>query len=1345
MSGIIGRTRVVIHKPKSSQNVNRSSPPAQKPFQTGPVKSPAAILQQTGRKSPVFSYDAVMQLQRTLGNRAVTQLLRSGFIMPVQRRREHVDGPPPEMTLLERRFNPADRNETNTPATPSSEPEENKTAVSNSIENPVIPQTKPKAVTKTDTEDRSMTDKEKDSPVSDFGTAPKEEVTSAPAAPPPGTQKKAENKEKVAKPMGIAGTADTFFNSTASEIAGSMGRLGDNMTAAFVLDRKKIRENTPPMTSAVGTEGIPAPQRTPLPSPMPVPAATPYRPPVSRSNRNDVPRFRPVGAANPKQIHNDAVRNNAAVRTQHRNTERQLTETFGEERIQPINSSASKEIETSAPSRKIKTATSPEMAEYLAMDLPGNVRRNVDQTVNLKEKLAGPKHTIHQALQDRDQKHQKAVENTKKQAEKLQVSENEKQKQVIENARASISEEKNNTLNQSRDLLKQYEGRVSEEKKGTLELANREIGKTEEKITETMDRARREADKKQQEADNKVKREKEKAEDKKRSRPWYKKIGDFFAAVGRALVNTVKGIISAVKKVIKGILEAARKLAHTFIDACAAVVTGLIKKFGQVLKILTGTILAAFPALRNRLNAFIDKVVTKSTAAVNRIAKGLKEAVNRLVASLNKLVDVIAAAAEAIVSGGITMIGALLKGDFKEMLKIAFEAGCKIVGVSPESMWAILKNAGAVIWSIVKKPGKFFGNLIKAVMNGFGLFVSNIWEYLKKGLMDWLVGQAAVAGVEVPAKFTAAAVFNLLRALMGINLAFVRQRAIKLLGRGDPEKEARIEKVLGYIEMIFTSGPTAIWEMVGKFASGLKEKLFGKILNWAVVQVAKKALLKIASMFIPGMGFVQAILGIWSFIQWFIEKGRHIWTMVTSIFKSIREIAEGKVGKAAKFICKTLAAMIPLVFSFLAKLLRINVAKGIQRIIRVMKKPVIFVIDKSIRFVWRMGKGLMKLVRRGLGAVKRKFGRSKKLKDPKAEKLRQTRAVQEVLRAVNNLKGKRKRFLGKEREAVSRAQVTNLLAKKKKKHGFSSLRLLTPAGKQIITFHAGFSPGNKFTTAQRILNEGNGDQNIGIYVKNVVGNLKNIVTAGHDKITGWKTALTDGIKERTTLNGLQETADTFVFYSTADTWKRDLSRSKQKRNPPEREENVMAVVVSDADVTQKGKQNREMFISYNNTTTKDEMLESKLLDWLKKGGVRPKSNWKITLKDNSGTDCKGKGLHAEMNLIEKVGGSLKPGSYIFISKKACLACGASILIDGRFRITKAPFQKAWNSWQLPNFIKNNDAKLNQFLGPTTYQVYLEFKNNKQNAPKITKGKGGKGQAYIANAEEFLTAVTSNWE
>src|SRR5207253_7326210 len=78
-----------------------------------------------------------------------------------------------------------------------------------------------------------------------------------------------------------------------------------------------------------------------------------------------------------------------------------------------------------------------------------------------------------------------------------------------------------------------------------------------------------------------------------------------------------------------------------------------------------------------------------------------------------------------------------------------------------EMLASVAARAAGVVGQILRHPIDFLGNLIGAVKQGFQQFVSNIGKHLEEGLMGWLLGELADAGVTMPETFDLKGILHL--------------------------------------------------------------------------------------------------------------------------------------------------------------------------------------------------------------------------------------------------------------------------------------------------------------------------------------------------------------------------------------------------------------------------------------------------------------------------------------------------------------------------------------------------------------------------------------------------------
>jgi hypothetical protein len=283
-----------------------------------------------------------------------------------------------------------------------------------------------------------------------------------------------------------------------------------------------------------------------------------------------------------------------------------------------------------------------------------------------------------------------------------------------------------------------------------------------------------------------------------------------------------------------------------------------------------------------------------------------------------------------------------------EVIKIIMEFKGKLM--------AVLRKGWEVIKGILADPIGFLGNLIGALKQGFNQFKANIGKWLLKGIIGWLFGALAEAGVTPPADFSLPSILKLVMQILGITYERMREKAVKMLG---PTAVTLIEHLVKYIKTLVTGGPAALWEQVKGDLANLKEQVLGEIRNMIIMEVIKAAVMKIVSMFNPVGAFVQAVLAIYNTVMFVVEQASRIAALVSSVVDSVSAIASGAIGAAADKIEQSLGAAIPIVIGFLARLVGVGgLPKKATAVVKKVQGKIDGAIDKflgkAIAFVKKM-------------------------------------------------------------------------------------------------------------------------------------------------------------------------------------------------------------------------------------------------------------------------------------------------------------------------------------------------------------------------------------------------------
>jgi hypothetical protein len=282
-----------------------------------------------------------------------------------------------------------------------------------------------------------------------------------------------------------------------------------------------------------------------------------------------------------------------------------------------------------------------------------------------------------------------------------------------------------------------------------------------------------------------------------------------------------------------------------------------------------------------------------------------------------------------------------------DLLQIIFEVVAP--GVMP-----YLRKVGAAFKDILKNPIGFVRNLVKAAMLGFQNFAANFGAHLKAGLIDWLTG--SLPGVYIPKAFELGEIVKFVFSVLGISWQNIRAKLVKAVG--EPAVKA-METGFDIVITLVTKGPAAAWDKIKDQLANLKDMVIGGITDFVVDMVVKKAVPKIVAMFIPGAGFISAILSIYDTIMVFVDKLKKIIQVVTAFVDSIVAIAGGAIGAAASRVETTLAGLLSLAINFLAGFAGLGkVADKVMGVVNKVRAPIDKALDWLINWIVTTAKKL---------------------------------------------------------------------------------------------------------------------------------------------------------------------------------------------------------------------------------------------------------------------------------------------------------------------------------------------------------------------------------------------------
>jgi hypothetical protein len=359
-----------------------------------------------------------------------------------------------------------------------------------------------------------------------------------------------------------------------------------------------------------------------------------------------------------------------------------------------------------------------------------------------------------------------------------------------------------------------------------------------------------------------------------------------------------------------------------------------------------------------------------------------------------------------------------------KLLEILFEV---VMGGGGAQVLAILKQAQGTFKTIVKDPVGFVGNLVTAAKLGFTQFAGNILEHLRTGLLGWLFGALEGAGIQMPASFDLRGILSLAMQILGLTYAQIRPQLVEHLGEA---LVGHLETAFEVVRILLTEGLAGIWNRITEFLTvSLPEMVIGAVKNFVMERIVVAAVTRIASMLNPAGAVVQAILAIYNTVMFFIERMNQIMATAQAFVSSVSKIAAGNIGDAANAVEQTMASTLPVIISFLARLLGLGgISEKIREIVERIRAPIRTALGRVIGWIVAQARRL------GRGVAQAGTGNM-----TPQEKL--DRGIELATAAVNRFRGR----------AVGEAVLSPLLAGIATRYDFQFLRVIPRAGRWVVS------------------------------------------------------------------------------------------------------------------------------------------------------------------------------------------------------------------------------------------------------------------------------------------------------
>lgn len=331
--------------------------------------------------------------------------------------------------------------------------------------------------------------------------------------------------------------------------------------------------------------------------------------------------------------------------------------------------------------------------------------------------------------------------------------------------------------------------------------------------------------------------------------------------------------------------------------------------------------------------------------------------------------------------------------------KDAIVGAIKTINELKNLLLGILAKAASAIMKIIKDPIGFLRNLVTAVGAGLNLFITNIADHLKTGVVSWLLGTAVKAGLELPARFDLKGIIQIIGSLLGLTWDNIRARVTR---KGVPDEAmSAVETSVPVAQSLAREGPAGAAKEIQAETGDLKATILSKLTTYLIPTVIVAGITWILSLLNPASAFVRAVKGIIDIVTFIVTQGAQIADFVNAVLDAVIQIANGGQAGVPKLVEAALAASVPLLIGFLAALLGIGgLANKVKSVFQSVSRPVTRAIDKIVDFIAKRGKALWtKLMKRAAPEGRRDGGTSPK-RSSADEDARHREIVQSVIREI---------------------------------------------------------------------------------------------------------------------------------------------------------------------------------------------------------------------------------------------------------------------------------------------------------------------------------------------------------
>ena len=706
------------------------------------------------------------------------------------------------------------------------------------------------------------------------------------------------------------------------------------------------------------------------------------------TSAGNVPSLQMKGKANVSRMAESKAASQGKVVHEKNVLNQKILSHKGKSKIKAANIDEKKPVTLSTEVKgNIKTSSDTGMQEYLAIELSTEIRKHADDLLKptLQKSTEKLKESTGKAKKEKESSREKEIIQSKKEVQRLNLKTSKEQAAQLSQSRKDLALEQQKGMDEAHKSVESFNKESGEKEKTSREDIKTAVKKANSDAKEAIVKGENKASTIKEKKEVEAEKKKKELAQKKKNRSFWDKTVDVVKSVVKVLTDAIDNIFTAMRTLVKKVIEKAKNLAVSLIDKVRKWVIKKLEAFSKVLKSMVNRYLKTyFPKIAKMLNKAIDAVVKLSIKTINFIADSAIKAVKALANALGKVLDKILSIYQTALKAAVSIVGAVLTGDFAGALKIAIQAACDIAGVDSKPIFDFFARAGKQLLKILKSPVVFFKNLVRAVGNGIKRFQKNIKKHLKAALIGWLTGALSDVEIEMPKKFDFKGVLSLVMQVLGLTYKNIKARIIKKYPASEKVFD-KVEKGFTLIKEVLAGGVIVLWKKVKEKIGDLKEMVLSGIRNFVIFSVIKNGILWLLSLLNPAAAIAKAMKLIYDLTMFLVDRFTQIKDFVLSVYHSIVAIASGSFGKASKSVEGAMAKSLPVIISMLATAIGLGgIGKRVQNIIKKISNPVNKVIDKVVERAVNFAK---KIVAKFKGKKKQKGKTEKEHEKNKSGKL----------------------------------------------------------------------------------------------------------------------------------------------------------------------------------------------------------------------------------------------------------------------------------------------------------------------------------------------------------------------